>query len=293
MVAIDLGSNTIRFIEFDGKEFGKEFEKIVRTAEGLNISSSISIEAIDRIIAAIKEAQGVLDFSSGYRAYTTAAMRLANNSTQALNTIYQETGILFTLIDAKKEAFLTLSAVRNRLSLINANSNGFVLADIGGGSTELIHINSSEEIQSLSINTGIVTLTEKINETTSLESLVHQFENSLNETIMSNVENENLILTAGTPTTIVAYLLGMNYKNYDSKRVNGFNLTLEQCFYVRDELLKMTESERQNFVGVGREDLIVAGIMMVVSIFNVLNKQSAIVIDDGLREGIALEYFLA
>ncbi len=53
----------------------------------------------------------------------------------------------------------------------------------------------------------------------------------------------------------------------------------------------MDEINRTRYVGLGREKFIVAGILMVTSIYEVLDIKEAIIIDDGLREGIALEYF--
>ncbi len=42
-------------------------------------------------------------------------------------------------------------------------------------------------------------------------------------------------------------------------------------------------------VGVGRSDLIAAGILIYKQLFNIVEFDSCIVIDDGLREGVALE----
>jgi exopolyphosphatase/guanosine-5'-triphosphate,3'-diphosphate pyrophosphatase len=99
------------------------------------------------------------------------------------------------------------------------------------------------------------------------------------------------VLTAGTPTTIAAYLNGMDYESYNPKKINGYILSLGDCYRVHDDLLAMDEASRTRYVGVGRENLIIAGILMVTSIYDVLHAQEAIIIDDGLREGIALEYY--
>ncbi|MDD5212780.1 MAG: hypothetical protein PHV62_10235 [Sulfuricurvum sp.] len=48
---------------------------------------------------------------------------------------------------------------------------------------------------------------------------------------------------------------------------------------------------RSQYVGVGREQLIATGILMVESLFNSSKIDEAIIVDDGLREGVALDYF--
>jgi len=50
----------------------------------------------------------------------------------------------------------------------------------------------------------------------------------------------------------------------------------------------MSKKEKEIAVGVGRDDLIVAGIIIFKEIYKILNKEEAIIIDDGLREGVAL-----
>ncbi|MDD4883377.1 phosphatase [Sulfuricurvum sp.] len=290
MIAIDLGSNTIRFIEFDGTVWGKSFEKIVRTAESLHQTRLIGVQAIGRIIAAIEEAKIHLDFAAHtVVAYTTAAMRMAENQTDAIDVIEAATGIRFLIIDAQKEASLTLKAVRYRLDKLGIEPSAFVMADIGGGSTELISADH-ESVSSISINQGIVTLSESADTSGLLSEKIAAFK----ERIVSDtrkIENSSLVLTAGTPTTIAAYLNGMDYDHYDPRRINGFVLTLEGCYRVYEQLLSMDEATRRRYVGVGRENLIMAGILMVTAIYEALGYTEAIIIDDGLREGIALDFF--
>lgn len=289
MIAIDLGSNTIRFIEFDGEKWGKSFEKIVRTAEGLHQTRRIGDNAIERILHAIEEAKLKLDFSvQSVVGYTTAAMRLAENSQDVLAAIEESSGIHFIIIDGEKEAILTLNAVRYRLRALGIEPFSFLLADIGGGSTELTRY-SDYKTETASLDFGIVTLSEGANEENLLEERIQTFTRAVLEKIVD--QSSTLVLTAGTPTTIAAYICGMDYETYDPAKINGYRLRLSDCYRVYDELLRMAESERTRYVGAGRENLIIAGILMVTAIYEALGCEEAIIIDDGLREGIALEYY--
>jgi exopolyphosphatase/guanosine-5'-triphosphate,3'-diphosphate pyrophosphatase len=289
MIAIDLGSNTIRFIEYDGERWGRSFEKIVRTAESLRISGRIGDPALERIIEAIQEARAKLDFSSrNVVGYTTAAMRMARNAPEILERIRQATGVEFTIIDAQKEADLTLRAVRYRLGKLGIEPSSFVLADIGGGSTELVSV-SGEETTAVSLNTGIVTLSESADTEEALRERIESFAGDVRAAL--HHPPPFLVLTAGTPTTIAAYLNGMDYETYDPQKINGYRLTLRGCYDVYDALMAMEERARIRFVGVGREHLIMAGILMVGAIYEATGCEEAVIVDDGLREGIALEYY--
>ncbi len=162
MIAIDLGSNTLRVLEYDctsGMQIS-EYEKIVKTADGLAQSNMINDEAVQRVISAILEAQEQIDFSSSVvRAVTTEAVRRAMNSEEVLYQIEKETGVLFDVISGEEEARLTLLAVKQRLSRLQYDSDSFVLIDIGGGSTELIFHYENETVTK-SFPVGIVTIAQ-------------------------------------------------------------------------------------------------------------------------------------
>lgn len=294
MIAIDLGSNTLRVIEYDGISWGKSFEKIVRTAEGLNQTKKIGLLALKKIVNALSEAKANINFT-GHEvvAVTTAAMRIADNSSEALDHIFQKTGIHFRIIDGDEEAMLTLIAVENRLHLLNISSDKFVLVDIGGGSTEVVVVSHNTKA-SKSFPLGIVTLSEKFLTSDSIYYELEIFRKQISsylESLALQSFPKILVLTAGTPTTIAAYLLGMDYQTYDPNRVNGTFLKQIDCVRVLAELLEMDKITRARYVGVGREQLVIVGIDIVKMIFDTFEVENAIVIDDGLREGVALNYF--
>ena len=49
-------------------------------------------------------------------------------------------------------------------------------------------------------------------------------------------------------------------------------------------------NEINKLVGENRKNLIEVGILIYKTIFEVLNKKESIVLDDGLREGVAINY---
>lgn len=294
MIAIDLGSNTIRFIEYNGSIWGQSYEKIVRAAESLHATNMICDDAVSRICFAIEEAKSKLNFiDQEVVAVTTAALRMASNGLDVISRIFDQTGIKFIIIDGIKEAELTLLAVKNRLHMLNINSDQFCLADIGGGSSELIYYNNSK-LNTISLPIGIVTMSEEAISTNNLQALLTNFENKIrlfHDSLGEHTKDVQLVLTSGTPTTIAAYRMGMNYSNYDANKINGSSLALIDCQTAYLELMAMDEPTRAMYVGVGREILIATGILMVESLFKSLEIDEAIIIDDGLREGVALNYF--
>ena len=55
------------------------------------------------------------------------------------------------------------------------------------------------------------------------------------------------------------------------------------------KLLSLSLEEREIAVGTGRSDLIAAGILIYKQLYKLLEYEQCVVVDDGLREGVALE----
>jgi len=294
MIAIDLGSNSLRVLGYDcqREEAFFSFEKMVKTADGLSSSGRIDAQAVRRVVVAIQEAQKELDFSSHQlRAVTTQALRQASNASEVLATIFQETGVLFEVISGEEEALLTLNAVSFRLQKLHSPCDSFVLVDIGGGSTELSFVYKDETIiQSFPL--GIVTLSQSYETLDAmcqaLPEKMKPIENFIESLYRKHTKPASFVATAGTPTTLAAIQLGMSYAQYDATKINGTVLKKEMLRASLHRLLAMSQEERAYHVGTGREALIMAGICIYEALFESLGFSSCMVIDDGLREGVAL-----
>ena len=292
MIAIDLGSNTIRAISFDCqyKVFGKSFERMVKTADQLITTGNISDASVKRILEALDDMNEHLGFSGEtIVARTTAAMRMAKNSKKVLAYIKDRTGISFEIIDAQKEAFYTQLAVGYRLKKLSIEPC-FSLLDVGGGSTELVLVTKDGYV-SKSVNVGIVTMSEKF---TSKEILVQNLYRELEPlaAFFKGIQNRPKVLvsTAGTPTTLASLKHGMSVKTYDAKNINGTKLTADDFHNEVNSLLAMDEETRALHVGVGRDSLIITGVEILRVLMDILEYTEMIVIDDGLREGLALDF---
>ncbi len=283
MIACDLGSNSFRVVKIDcdTKQRVLEFERVVKTAEGISKSGEISEDAVRRIIEAIEDAKEFFDLTDAV-AVTTAALRKATNSALVLEKIRVTTGLEFEIISAKMEAKFTRVAVENRLHLENMDIESYVLMDLGGGSTELIFKDFE-----MSFDIGIVTMVDKY--------LLDDIEDGIKKELLGVSElakkikkPKTFIASSGTPTTIASFLQGMDYESYDYRKINGVVLSIDDINRALRELLKMSESERVRWVGASRDDLIVAGVMIFREILKIFGFYEVLIIDDGLREGVAL-----
>jgi len=312
MIAIDLGSNTLRVVQIDCRTMKiiASYEKVVKTADGLVQHGFINDAAITRVIVAIKEAQEKIDFtSSPVKAVTTEAIRRASNSDEVLSKIKKETGVAFEIISGDEEARLTLLAVKHRLGKLQYASDIFVLADIGGGSTELIFyyggqgstfssqsdkkVDPRPLVISKSFPIGIVTIAQSYDTLDNIQKALPkemlEMQMFCAEVYATKGKVNAFVATAGTPTTVAAMKLGQTYATYDAKKINGTSLEMKELNFYLKKLLSLPFEEREIAVGTGRSDLIAAGILIYKQLYSILEFDTCIVIDDSLREGVALE----
>ena len=296
MIAIDLGSNTIRAVKYDCATNTKlaEFERIVKTADKLVKTNGITDEAIERIINAVNDIKQRFNITENekIKAVATEALRAAKNKDSVIKKIKEATGIEFEIILPEDEANYTAVAVEKCLEKCDyVNYNHFLLIDIGGGSTE-VTVKNKDNILSESFRLGIVTVTQRHKTPEAIKIAVKKRMKDVKAFLdfaFNTLRKPKLfVASSGTPTTIAALKLGMNYSNYDGSRVNGTKITVEDLDYWAEKLMKMEMKKREELVGVGRGDLIISGIYIFKEIFKIAKYRECIVCDDGLREGVAI-----
>ncbi|AXH15077.1 exopolyphosphatase [Malaciobacter mytili] len=297
VTSIDLGSNSFRVLVYDclNNKILSEYNEVVGMADNLVQTGVISFEAQERVIKAIEKSSSELNYDPSQAiCVTTAAMRMAKNSQEVLDYLKKQTGATFKIIDANEEARLTLLAVKYALKREKINSEKFILLDIGGGSTEII-VNNQDSYKTHSFNFGIVTLTQKHIDYKDLEKDLESKKIEIKNFLLSlnlNLDEFTFVATAGTPTTIAAIKLGQDFFHYDKDLVNGTIVKLEDLFECLELFRNSSKEIITKLVGRGRVEFIEVGVYIYKAIYEVLNKKESIVLDDGLREGVAINHCL-
>jgi exopolyphosphatase/guanosine-5'-triphosphate,3'-diphosphate pyrophosphatase len=163
LAALDIGANTIRLLV--ARPAGSGMDRLVdqtitaRLGQGVDASGRLAPErmqrAVEAVIELVQRAQtaGV----SEILAVATSAVRDAANGHEFIALVGQRTGIDVTVIDGDREADLTF-----RGALLGRPLAGRQLvADIGGGSTELIVAHDAMIAWAGSLQLGSGRLTER------------------------------------------------------------------------------------------------------------------------------------
>lgn len=293
--AIDLGTNTARLLIAARTTTGINpihvERKVVRLGGGFTKEYGLSVEAWERALSCLHEFSKVI---SGYGvskiyASATSAVRDALNGTAFIGEVFLKTGIKLVVIDGELEARLTLSGV---LSVLDSTSSTLAVLDIGGGSTEFTVSSNGTPVFIKSMPIGVVRLTEGFAENAFIiervNSVIGQLEKDLSLAGIKFQEDAEIVGTAGTATTIAAIKLEM--VNYDYRRVNNFTVSREDIAQIFQRLYPLTLQERLSIKGLekGREDLIIAGLIIITTVMDRLGFKRLKISDFGLLEGLAL-----
>ncbi|HEY9091729.1 Ppx/GppA phosphatase family protein [Parasphingorhabdus sp.] len=303
--AIDLGTNNCRLLvakpSSDGFIVTDAFSRVVRLGEGLIETGRISNRAMDRAVAALSICSDKLKRRNVTlaRSVATEACRRASNGDKFIDRVRQETGIALDVISAEEEARL---AVLGCQILLEPGEGPALIFDIGGGSTELVLVDTSgaapQIIDWLSAPWGVVSLTEteKYNSTNpraraqAFENMRARVRDSFAEFASRLPISENqdfrLLGTSGTVTTLAS--LHLKLPHYDRKVIDGLIVPADSMRDISAMLVACSPEQRSAIPCIGREraELVVGGCAILDSILEIWPASRVGVADRGIREGI-------
>lgn len=301
--ALDLGTNNCRLLiaRPQGERFTvvDAFSRIVRLGEGLAATGRLSEAAMDRTIAALHICADKLRRRDVMlsRAVATEACRRASNGTAFVERVLRETGIRLDIISAHEEARL---AVMGCHTLLPAGDDPALVFDIGGGSTELILIETRGDVPRilnwLSVPWGVVSLSESEGEHGSDSAARQNCYARMRARVRATFEDfaratsahqpKRLLGTSGTVTTLGS--LYLNLESYDRSRIDGLSVPTAALQSISQDLARrsLTERAAMQCIGQERADLVVAGCAILEEILDFWPTESVSIADRGIREGI-------
>lgn len=308
--ALDLGTNNCRLLVArpagDGFRVVDAFSRIIRLGEGVSISGRLSEAAIERALSALAICRNKMKNRGVTRArlIATEACRAAENGDDFLARVADELGLALEVIDRETEATL---AATGCTPLIDPQADGVVLFDIGGGSSELVRLNRSQQTRRgppppqirgwISLPHGVVTLAERYG---GLNVSRETYEAMIDEVAAmvapfarehgdDGLRGIHMLGTSGTVTTIAGVHLDL--KRYDRNRVDGCWMNAQEITAVLEKLLAMTYEDRvaSPCIGAERADLVLAGCAILEAIRRAFPCPRLRVADRGLREGMLVQ----
>ena len=232
------------------------------------------------------------------RSVATEACRQAANGAAFIERVYRETGIALDIITAEEEARL---AVLGCHALLEPGDGPAIVFDIGGGSTELVLVDSQVPVPRIldwhSAPWGVVSLTEATGQAAAgpqgladlyadMRARVKASFAPFADRLQPPAGTPRLLGTSGTVTTLASVHLEL--AAYDRSLIDGLIVPTEAMREVSARLAGMTIAERGQVpcIGSERADLVVAGCAILETILDLWPAERLGIADRGIREGI-------
>ncbi|MDP4133804.1 MAG: hypothetical protein Q8882_07310 [Bacillota bacterium] len=279
---IDLGSNSARMTIWEYKN-GKT-EKIynkrvyVRLSEGLSADDMIKEEPLLRTLEALADfAETIKDYSCDkVKAVGTETLRRAKNSKAFTDLIFKNTGISLTVLTGEEESEYDYLASKD----LTDGENAYIM-DVGGGSLELIKINSGKIDGFVCLPDGAVVTADKFG--SSKDILISYFtELFASLPLLKNCPKGNIIALGGSIRAMASYINGKASQG-DVLVKDDFLKAFDSICGKSIEELKEIEDFKE------RADIVAAGLAPYAALAKIVSADKIILNNCGVREGILIE----
>jgi len=303
LAAIDIGSNSVRLLVAEALRGGTyrildEEREPTRLGRSVSSGGRLDEESMDRTVAALKNFKRI---AAGFqvtslRTIATCAVREAGNGPEFCRRIRAEVGLDVEVISGEREARLAFASVQHAFDLSGKN---VVVADIGGGSTEIVFATGNLIESIFSTPLGAVRLTEQFGlgegcEGPDLDRARARLEDDVAATLKKRTTRPlfapHFLVGCGGTFTTLAELVMASKREVDVP-VAGYRVSQAELRHLLDRLAKLPLRTRRNLTGMtpDRADIILAGLTIVDSLMKRFRVNTVVVHTRGVRDGLVRE----
>jgi len=300
LAALDVGSNSIRLLVAEyGPHTGitiiDEDKEQPRLAAGVAQTGRLDPSAMDRAVAAIRRMQGVCDRRGVTRvaAVATSAVREATNGEEFVRRVREEAGIDLIVIDAETEAALSYRSVAHHFPLAGGRT---IVADIGGGSLELISAVDGLVEHTMSVPFGAVRLTDlhlhgKRDQRRAVRRLREYLGRQFRRKLPIRDWSAPVLIGSGGSFTNLARMAAARRGMSATDPVHGTSVSIAEVEHLLDWLAGMSRERRSEVEGLNpqRADIILSGLAVTAELMERVEAREVRISAFGLREGLLLE----
>jgi len=299
IAAIDIGSNSVRLVVAEvlpsgGYRVLDEERENTRLAASLVATGELSEAAINATITSLRR---FLSIANGYgvgriAAIATSAVRDSENGPEFCQRVRNELELDVEVISSQEEARLAFLSVQRAFDV---SGREVAVADIGGGSTEIVLASSGLVDQIYTTPLGTVRVTEKCDAagvltTKNLEKLRKYVDRVLKREVGKPPFVPSMFYGTGGTFTALASMI-MAREGQAGQPMWGFRVTGAQIRHLVTDLAQLTLEKRKKIAGLNpaRADIIVSGLVIIERIMSHLHVNVVQVHTRGVRDGLLLE----
>lgn len=298
LAAIDIGTNSIRLIIAEPLRDGTyrvldEEKETTRLGKNMAATKRLDPAAVEASLAALRRMKQI---ATGFQARElrvigTCAVREAKDGPEFCRRAKDEIGLEVEVISAEQEARLAFYSVARSFSLSGKN---VAIADIGGGSTEII-LASGNIIEAIhSTPLGAVRVTEAYCDRDGADAedfprMIKGIDRKLRRYTSKPIFVPHLLIGSGGTFTALADMV-MAAKGETGVNVRGYEITHAEVRHLLERLRKIAPKARRNVPGLSadRADIIVGGLAIIDRLMRRLRVNRLQVHNRGIRDGLLL-----
>lgn len=315
IATIDLGTNGFRLYIAEVPSVGV-FKIIHRESNDLKIASEgferIGDAPFQRGLAAMHQFSKQLKRFNVEKvaAFGTAALRLASNGREFMDTVERETGIRIDLISGEREAELIYKGMRlgffekNKpleklgdplsINAVFEEKSPVLMVDVGGGSVEFIIGNAEKVHWSRSFNVGVTILKQNFQPNSTIQSTdiqaIVQFLNTTCADLLTAIDHFKPtlpLIACGTLDFLVAILRGLPNENFE------FSKPQFDAFYQQLTFKSETDLAEVPHVPASKVEMLAVSFVLMNWIMQILKADRLIASAFTMKMGILHEMSLA
>jgi exopolyphosphatase/guanosine-5'-triphosphate,3'-diphosphate pyrophosphatase len=301
VAVVDIGTNSTRLLiaEIEDGRVTNELDRqttVTRLGAGVDAHGHLSSEAIERVNATLdRYAERIERQHATTRiAILTSAVRDATNGRNFAAEVADRYGLATHVLTGDEEARLTfLGAMSDR----DPNeTTPTLVADIGGGSTELVIGTDREPGFHVSTQAGVVRQSERhLHHDPPTRDELAELTKDVDDIVNAAVPHEqrqavrHAIAVAGTPTSLAA--IAQRLDPYDPEKTHGYVLTVDQAEDILEWLIPLPLEQRRRVTGLhpDRAPTIVAGVVILIQTLKLFGLETVEVSEHDILRGAALE----
>ena len=298
LAAIDIGTNSIRLVVAEALRSGSyrtldDEKETTRLGKSLASTARLDPEAAERTLQALRRMKQI---ATGYqvrelRVIATCAVREAEDGPDFCRRAKEELGIDIEVISSEQEAHFAFSSVARNFDLAGKN---VVVADIGGGSTEIVLASGGVIEDIIGTRLGAVRVSEMFGQGQALDNdqfaeLIRHIDRELKRRAKGVMLVPHLLIgSGGTFTTLAEMTLAA--KRQVGAAPRGHEITRAEVSHTLDRLRKMPPKTRRNVPGLSpdRVDIITAGVAIIDRLMGYFEVNRLLIHDRGVRDGLLL-----
>lgn len=299
---IDVGSNSIHMIvaeiqsDFSSKVIDRH-KNVTRLGDDTFKTGQLSADAIARgtevmkSFIALARNRGV----SRIEAVATSAVREASNGGELIEAVERQTGVRIRVVTGQEEARLIYLGVRQSMDF---GDRTLLIADLGGGSVELIVGNRRELVSSLSLKLGALRLNDLYLKSTrsasdGLEQLEQAVEAHLKKASprLKNAGFQEFVGTSGMVGNL-AEIMHQQKTGRPLPQLNLARFSYEDVIAVEKLLAGTPLSRRSEIPGLdaSRADVLLPSCIVLRRLMARLNIAELTVSDKAIRDGLLYDF---